>query len=255
MGEAAASVPGAADELAAALAAGCPSYFRPGERAFYRAVAALATARAAPSGPDRDRAVAGAVSSLLSAPLAADLGRVLPQLAALGGWDAAVDVAAAKAAALDPSCAADALGDPGAAARAARAELCYTPLAALLRALGGGDSERGGPCAPVAALPPAPRAAARAALLRRAVASGDAGLLHTLCDVLVQSRDVDALAAGGARAEAHLRKAAGLPPAPAPGAPPPPPRGRDDPLPSGSRRTVGQAGGGEGGPRGRGGRV
>ena len=213
VGEAAASGPGAADELASALASGCPSYFRPGERAFYEAAAALATARAAPAGPDRDRSVAGAVASLLSAPLAADLGRVLPQLAALGAWEAAVDVTAAKATALDPSRAADAPGDAGVAARGARAELCYAPLAALLRALGGGDTERDGPCAPVAALPPATRSSARAAFLRaRRRLGGRRPAGHTVRRAGGVARRGRAGGGGGARRGALAKSRRGCPP-------------------------------------------
>ena len=230
--EAAGAGAAAADDVAARLSAGCPSYFRPGERAFHRAAAGLASAAAA-EGPARAAAVADAVALLAAAPLAADLARILPQLAKLGAWEAAVQLAAAKAAALDPSGAAAAARAAGAAARAALASLCHAPLADLLRALEG-DAKAGavagstedGPYARVAALAPTDRAAARHALLRAAATTADAALLDALVPVLVHARDADGLLAAGAGGEARVRAAARLPPrppAPPGGGPPPPP--------------------------------
>ena len=284
--------------LASALAAGCPSYFRPAERAYFRAAAALRAAGDPALPPrDRDERVRAAAALLATAadPLSLDLARLVPQLCRLRAWDACVDLCAAKAAALDPQRVAERRGGGGGggggggvgrgavlggtrgggggseaaaaaataataaaaaaaaaasasaaeAARQAREELAYGPLAELLSCLlerkREGKAAATNPFSEAAASLPSPeeRAAAKRALLSRAVSrcsSTDPLMVEALLAVLVEGRDVEILllcdklgsgngsgngkgGGGGSRlVEAFLRVAGGLPPLP----PPPP---------------------------------
>ena len=217
------------DNLSSALAAGCPSYFRPEERAYYRAAAALRAADdPSLSAPDRDSRACAAAALLLTAadPLSLDLTRLLPWLCRLRSWDACVDLCAAKSAALDPQRVAERIGGGGAvvgssdaaapasAARRDREELAYAPLAELLSRLllfnkQQEEEEKGGKMAPaeaaatdplseaVASLAsPAERALAKKALLSRAASrcsASDPLLVEALLAVLVEVGDVEGL--------------------------------------------------------------
>jgi nuclear pore complex protein Nup155 len=132
---------GLADDLAAALQSGCPSFFREADRIYYNASGLLRRAETTTTSADRRALLRDAVALLCRAPLAAELGQVIPRLALLRALDAVVELATRKAAAMDPAnVAAGAAADgellPEAeVARARREEACYAHVAAVLRVL------------------------------------------------------------------------------------------------------------------------
>lgn len=74
---------GIAEELAAGLQAGAPSFFREDDKTFFRAAGLLQRAAECGAPADRDSLASEALKLLLRVPLAADLGQVVPQLLAL----------------------------------------------------------------------------------------------------------------------------------------------------------------------------
>lgn len=165
---------GRADDLSAALAAGCPSYFRDADRTFYAGQAKLRQAAAAASKPERVALGREAAAILCRVPLACPLEATLAALAEVEAYEGAVALAGRYADAEDPAggAARPELGPECEAARARRAA-AYEPLLALLRGLlepGGGvvEAQR--------KLPPAERAAHKAAVLAAVSRSPDACL-------------------------------------------------------------------------------
>jgi len=126
---------GLAEDLAAALQQGCPSYFRESDRVYYNASGLLRRAESATTTADRDAFTKDAVSLLVKVPLACDLAQIVPQLALLRSLDAVVELSVRKAAAIDPNNAAFVPGPNGEAARVKRNESCYTYVASVLRVL------------------------------------------------------------------------------------------------------------------------
>lgn len=86
------AVGGLAEDLAAALQRGCPSYFRESDRTYYDASGLLRKAESATNTADRAAYTKDAVALLLKVPLACDLGQIVPQLALLRSFDAMVDL-------------------------------------------------------------------------------------------------------------------------------------------------------------------
>lgn len=124
-----------AEDLAASLSAGCPSFFNESDRVYYRGAGVLRRAEAAASRAEALQLVREAVDLLKRAPLSVDLSAITPQLTALGAPAAAVELAIARARALDPTDAAAGAGPDAAAAVATREGEAYGPLALLLTAL------------------------------------------------------------------------------------------------------------------------
>jgi hypothetical protein len=121
-----------------------------------------------------------AVAQLDQVPLACDLGVVVPQLATFRAMDAAVELTARKATALDPSNVAAREGAEGETARSRREELCYSHLIALLRVLSDRQStsnNNNNMSPPLAAFASGvgagERASLRSELLRRIAATHD----------------------------------------------------------------------------------
>jgi nuclear pore complex protein Nup155 len=126
---------GLAEDLAAALQQGCPSYFREADRVYYNASGLLRRAENAVAAADRDAFAKDAVSLLARVPLACDLAQIVPQLALLRALDAVVELSIRKAAAIDPNNAAYIPGPDGDTPRSKRDESCYSHVAAVLRVL------------------------------------------------------------------------------------------------------------------------
>jgi nuclear pore complex protein Nup155 len=144
---------GVAEDLAAALASGCPAYFREEDKTFYQASGLLQRAEAAGTMADREALIQEAVTLMSRVPLVVDLGQVVPQLAHLHAMHAVVDLTARKAAAIDPSNlaanavaisghasghasgAADTDSDGGEVAHRKRYNGCYQHVIAVLRVL------------------------------------------------------------------------------------------------------------------------
>jgi nuclear pore complex protein Nup155 len=211
---------GLAEDLAAALQQGCPSYFRESDRVYYNASGLLRRAENASTSVDRDSFTKDAVSLLARVPLACDLAQIVPQLALLRSLDAVVELSVRKAASIDPNNAAYVPGPHGEAARVKRDESCYSHVASVLRVL----SE------PITSTPPpsleafqkslstAEKGALKEELLRRVAATSD-GLLHeavysTLVDTGstrdLLSLDVLSSSVSGGYLEPYLVRASGL---------------------------------------------
>lgn len=135
---------GVAEDLAAALASGCPAYFREEDKTFYQASGLLQRAEAAGTVADREALTQEAVGLMSRVPLVVDLGQVVPQLAHLHAMHAVVDLTARKAAAVDPSNLAATSGhgggntadtDGGEIALRKRYDGCYQHVVAVLRVL------------------------------------------------------------------------------------------------------------------------
>ena len=74
---------GIAEELAAGLQAGAPSFFKEDDKTFFRAAGLLQRAADCGAPAERDTLAGEALKLLSRVPLAADLGQVAPQLLAL----------------------------------------------------------------------------------------------------------------------------------------------------------------------------
>lgn len=126
------STGGVAEDLAASLSAGCPSFFNESDRVYYRGASMLRHAESAASRAEALQLVREAVDMLKRASLSVDLASVTLQLTALGVPAAAVELAVARACALDPTDAAAGGGTTAAAAIVARESEAYGPLSQLL---------------------------------------------------------------------------------------------------------------------------
>lgn len=180
---------GLAEDLAAALQRGCPSFFREADRQYYNASGMLRKAEAAPTAADRAAFTRDAVGMLAKVPLAIDMGQVAPQLALLRAFDSLVDLAVKKASALDPGNVAAGTGAGAEAARARREESCYAPVAAVLRVLVAPGAPVPEPLEPFQkSLTSADRERYRAELLQRVADAHDVMLHECIYATLVHHK-------------------------------------------------------------------
>lgn len=203
---------GLAEDLAAALQHGCPSYFQESDRVYYNASGLLRRAGSAPAAADRDSLARDAVSLLARVPLSCDLGQIIPQLALLRAIDAVVELSVRKAAAMDPGNAASLPGTEGEAARTRRDEACYAHVTAVLRVLSDPTAPAPSSLEPFQkSLTVAERGELREELLRRVAGTTDAFFHESVYSTLVSTNAVrDLLRMDTPYLEPYLVRVSGL---------------------------------------------
>ncbi|KAF8069564.1 NUP155 [Scenedesmus sp. PABB004] len=221
---------GGVAELAAALQAGAPGYFRDQDRQFFQATAKLKAAEEAGSAAERDAAARDALAGLLRVPQCVNLGQLVPRLAFLRQYEGVVELVLRCAALADPHSLAWRHGSSAdtAAARAAR-DRCYAHLLGVLKPLlGVGPPPTGAPTGAAAAaagaggagagaeaegalLTPAERGAAKDAMMQAVLRCGDQYLTTVIYGTLVDcGLDDDLLAHPSPALELYLRAEGGL---------------------------------------------
>ena len=207
---------GVAEDLAAALTAGCPAFFREEDKTFYQATGLLQRAEAASTVVDREGLTREAVNLMSKAPLAVDLGQVVPQLAYLRALSAVVDLTLRKASALDPGNVAGTITSEGgevAAAQARRYDGCYQHVVAVLRILLSGAPSASGPLEAFEKSVSAEgdRNAQKQFLLKKIASTEDPLFHEAMYATLMEMKDVeDLLQMGTQYLEPYLIKAGGL---------------------------------------------
>lgn len=224
------SAAGGVAELATALQAGAPAYFREQDRQFFQATAKLKAAEEAGSAAERDAAAREALAGLLRVPQCVNLSQMMGRLAFLRQYEGVVELVLRCAALADPHSQAWRLGSSAdtAAARAAR-DRCYSHLLGVLKPLlGVGPPPVAAPLGAAAAaagtagagagaeaegspLTPKERLAAKEAMMQAILRSGDQYLVTVLYSTLVDvGADEDLLAHPSAALELYLRQEGGL---------------------------------------------
>ncbi|KAK9806121.1 hypothetical protein WJX72_002210 [[Myrmecia] bisecta] len=214
------STGGVAEDLAASLQAGCPSYFKEDDKIFYQASGYLQRAEATSNLIEREQLTQEALRLMMKVPLACDLGQVVPQLTYLRCFEGVVELPLRKAAALDPDNLASRGGEEGRAAREARLESCYSHSMTVLRFLVNPAAADGSAVQQDARMLPAEREQFRKQFLQLAAKASDPYFHEVLYTTLVDMRAVrDLLALATPQLERHLRRCGGLPEPLHPGAP------------------------------------
>lgn len=129
------AAPGLADDLAHQLQSGCPSFFRETDRLYYNASGMLRRAEGATTASDRQGFLKDGVVLLCRVPLSVDMAHIIPRLALLRALDSAVELAARKAAAIDPANVAELGTEPGEreSSRVKREQTCYSQITTMLK--------------------------------------------------------------------------------------------------------------------------
>eukprot|EP00887_Chlorella_sp_A99_P007116 scaffold2.g7116.t1 len=202
VGEHLAAAGGVAEDLAAALQSGAPSYFKEEDKLYYQASGLLQRAEAAAAAADRETLTSEAVGLLL---------RVVPQLAYLRAVGPLVELPLRKAAALDPRGTAAGAGPEAEAARQRRQEACYAHALAVLGCLLDRTATTPALEALNRSLSDSERALFRQQLLARAAAADDALWHEALYSTLLDAGAVrELLALDTPHLEGWLVRAGGL---------------------------------------------